>query len=105
MASIGRVARAYSTLLYALLLRASHVLRQREAAARGEQRLPQIAEPLHARGHRAHREVFDADAAVDLLPRDRRRHGGVRTRARRIDRGERAAPPVLVVVDQHAAAR
>ena len=75
------------------------------SAACGEERLPQVADLRDPRRDVAHGEVLDLHAALDLLPGDRRRHGGLRTRPHRIDRRQRAAPRVLVVVDQHAAVR
>src|SRR6266852_5078201 len=85
--------------------RGLHEPREIESAALGEQRLPEIAELLDARRHIPHREVFDANALPDFLPRHRRRDGRVRPRARRINRRERAAPAILVVVDEDAPAR
>ena len=67
-----------------------------------EHRRPEIAELLEARGDVVDPEVFDLDVALDLLPRHRRRDGRARVRADRVDRRERAAPGVLVVVDEHA---
>ena len=85
--------------------RASHEPRQVEAAARLQQRLPEIADLRDPPRHVRDGEIFDAHAAVDFLPRQRRRHGCRRPRAHRVDRGQRAAPPVLVVVHEHAAGR
>src|SRR5262249_34089192 len=67
--------------------------------------LPEIAELRDPRGDIPDGEVRDAQALLDFLPGHRRRDAGFGTRARRVDRGERAAPPVLVVVDEDAAAR
>ena len=59
----GRSGRRHSTRL------------QLEAPALREERLPEIADLREARGHVVDAEVLDADAALDFLPRDRRRHG------------------------------
>ena len=49
-------------------------------------------------------EVLDVRARLDLVPRQRHRHGGLRLRADRIDARQRLAPGVLSIVHQHAAA-
>src|SRR2546422_847014 len=72
---------------------------------RREQRRPQVPAPPHARRHVVDAEVVDGEAALDLRPGDRRRDGGARRRAHRVDRSERPAPRVLVVVDQDVPAR
>src|SRR5204863_7892032 len=71
---------------------------------RREQRRPQVPTSLDARGHIVDAEVVDREAALDLGPGDRRRDGGARRRAHRVDRSDRPAPRVLVVVDQHVPA-
>jgi len=70
-----------------------------------QHRLPQVAELLCARDDVVDAKVFDLHAALDLFPRHRRRHAGHRRRANRVDRCERAAPRVLVVIDEHASVR
>src|SRR5580704_10367815 len=56
-------------------------------------------------GDVAHREVLDADAALDLLPGDRRGYRRVRARPHGIDGRQRPPPRILVVVHEDAAAR
>src|SRR4029077_1110283 len=50
-------------------------------------------------------EVFDGHAAGDFFPGQRGGHARARGRAHRVDRGERPAPGVLVVVDEDVTGR
>ena len=68
-------------------------------ASSGAQRSPSSA--MRA-GMLSMRKSSMRDAALELFPRDRRGDRGVRLRTRRVHRRERAAPGVLVVVDEHA---
>src|ERR1700730_2305649 len=79
------------------------VLAQVESPAGAEQGFPKIAQLSQSRGNILDRKVFDSDNAPDLLPRDRRRDSRLRPRSNRIDRCERPAPRILVVVDEDAA--
>src|SRR5207249_1980015 len=79
--------------------------RQIEAAAFLEQRLPQVAQLRHARGDVHDREVLDADPALDLFPRDRRRDRRLGTGPWRVDGRQRSPPRILVVVHEHTPPR
>ena len=68
-----------------------------------QQRLPEVADLREPRGNVVDPEVLDLDAACDLFPRHRRRHRRAGAWPHRIDRRERTAPGVLVVIDEHAA--
>src|SRR6266849_10488915 len=81
------------------------VMAQVESAAGGEQRFPEIVQRSHTRRNVLHGEVFDSDTAPDLLPRDWRRDGRLTRRSNRIDRRQRPAPRILVVVDQDTPGR
>src|SRR6266446_7383088 len=66
---------------------------------------PQVAETRDALAHVVDPEVLDGHPARDLVPRHGRRHTGPRMRAHGVDRRQRAAPRVLVVVEQDARGR
>src|SRR6476619_4524741 len=73
-----------------------------EALAPVGQRGPQIAERCNSRRNVVDAEVVDRRAAFELLPCERRRDGCERCWTRRINRRERTAPSVLVVIDEYA---
>src|SRR5438132_11682158 len=81
------------------------VLREVESSPGLQKWLPQIAQPADAPRDILYGEIFDAHAAINLFPGHRRRHRRLGTRSDGIHRSERAAPSILIVVDQHAAAR
>src|SRR6266542_6011961 len=59
----------------------SEELLQLHASRLREQRLPEVTELPQSRRHVVHAEVLDRDAALELLPRHRRRNGRSRLRA------------------------
>ena len=63
----------------------------------------EIALSSNAAQHDVHREGGELDAFLDLEPRKGRRNAGRRRRPHGVHAGQRAAPGVLVVVDQHPA--
>src|SRR6185295_1358549 len=83
----------------------SEKLPEVKPSARGKQRLPEIADLCDPGGNVLHREVLDTNAFLDLFPRDRRGNGRVGARTNRVNRGQCPPPGVLVVIDQHPAAR
>src|SRR5687767_6868526 len=84
---------------------ASQQLPQIEPPTTLVERTPEIAQAFDARRYVVDAEVVDRDSLLDLLPRDRRRHGRPGPGPRRIHGRERPSPRVLVVVDQHPPAR
>jgi len=62
-----------------------------------------VSEPGEALAHRRDREVLRL-AILELVPRDRSRDRGVRTRTHRVRRRDRPVARVLVVVDEDARA-
>src|SRR4051794_40114723 len=75
-----------------------------KAAALHKQRLPQISERADSGRDVIHPELLDADAALDLLPRHRRRHSRSGCGADGIHRRQSAAPGVLIVAGQYTGA-
>src|ERR1700675_3644823 len=84
------------------VLRRSAQSVQPEAAARGQKWLPQVADARDAGWDIVDAKVLDRHAALDFIPAHRDRNGGPRPRAHRVDGGQRLAPGVLIVVDEHA---
>src|SRR5688572_2804451 len=70
-----------------------------------QQRLPKIAELLDPPWHIVDAKVFDSYALFDLFPGERCGDRGFGLRPHGINRGERLAPGVLIIVQQHALAR
>src|SRR4051812_14160552 len=69
-------------------------------AARREEGLPEVADLRDPIAHVVDAEVFDAHTAAHLGPFERGGYARDGGRAHRVDAGERAAPAVLVVVDE-----
>src|ERR1700730_8220782 len=76
-----------------------------EPAAFRKQWLPKIPQSTNSRWHIVYSEVLDAESVLKLGPFHRSRDGSFRPRPYGIDRGQRPAPGVLVVVNQYPALR
>src|SRR5439155_21450048 len=85
--------------------RPSKIFAKIETTTRGQKRLPEVAELFDTTGNILYREIFDAYAVVNFFPRHWRRDGCLRPRANGVNRGERPAPGVLVVVHEDATMR
>ena len=80
--------------------------REIEATALCQQRRPEVAARARcAAGTSSIVKSLGLAAALDLFPRNRRRHHRRFVRANRVNRRERSPERILIVVEQHAAAR
>src|SRR3954471_15558526 len=80
--------------------RIEHMREVKPAAWRGDGG-PEVTQLGDACRHVVDPEIVDRRAVAELLPCDRRGYACARLWARRIHGGERAAPRVLVVIDEH----